>query len=166
MSCVQAPNPRANHYLPQSQPLDLNHALANLDHATLVGMADFYHETKYLLELRRSQRLPEDCTCSKAIHNNTDVHDTHGVPKHEAVFSKEIQDKIDALTMLDRQLFVAALKRFVADIDVAEGVAGQTFFCYRAKAASLLREHSAKRLGEGRMGWFNENDRGQEDEVD
>ena len=138
MSCLVAPNPRANHAL---LPLpNLTAAIANVvSDATFIGLTDFYHESMCILKLRRTGSLPESCGCSegqKALRLHKHV--THGVPQHKPIFSKEVTSMVDSMTKSDRPLFVAPLKRFLKDVDVAEQVANSQFLCNRTKALELL----------------------------
>ena len=149
MSCQRAPNPQANHAL--SVPPELTVAIENVaKDATFIGVTDFFHESICLLQLRREGSLPPGCGCDAAAeaarNKKKEVHITHDVPPHNSdQFPKDIRIMLDSLTQLDRQLFVAGLKRFMEDMDVAERVVNRKFWCNRTKAYDLLELYSHPR---------------------
>ena len=140
MSCSKAPNPQANHALPAPPCLSL--AIANLHDAGFIGLTDFYDESICMLQLRRTRRLPEGCGCGDS-KNTTHQDFTHGVPRHsEDNLSPHVLEMVDNLARLDKDLFVAALERFLDDIAVAEMAANRTILCDKAPANLLLKEYS------------------------
>jgi len=113
MSCINEPNPRANHAL--TYPPDLNKAINNLHDADFIGISDFYHESICLLVFRRTRMLP--------------------------VASMDALRRLVNYTVLDAQLFSAAMHRFRVDIAMAERISGKGILCDKhvANADALQR---------------------------
>jgi len=142
MSCINEPNPRANHAL--TYPPDLNKAINNLHDADFIGISDFYHESICLLVFRRTRMLPATCTCDSVTTHTVEIHETHGVPttwSSSPVASMDALRRLVNYTVLDAQLFSAAMHRFRVDIAMAERISGKGILCDKhvANADALQR---------------------------
>jgi len=126
MSCINEPNPRANHAL--SKPPQLHIAIHNLYKADFIGMTDFYHESICLLFLRRRRLMPKGCECntSKGIEH---VHFDHNVKKSNLNFTNDILSKANEMTRLDLILYSLAVERFISDLTFSEIISEKHIGC-------------------------------------
>jgi hypothetical protein len=130
----------ANHAL--RPPPDLNLSIANMRDADFVGISDFYHESVCVLKLRRTKVLPDGCSCEDTSPREVHEHHRHGVPIHKEAYTRDVLAKVKQLTLLDKPLFVAALVRFMADVEIAEAVSHTQILCNRTRAAQLIEQYS------------------------
>jgi hypothetical protein len=126
MSCINEPNPRANHAL--SKPPQLYIAIQNLFKADWIGITDFYHESICLLFLRRRRLMPEGCECNdtKVIEH---VHVDHGVKKTNMNYTGEILLKANDMIRLDLILYSLAVERFINDLTYSELISKKHIGC-------------------------------------
>eukprot|EP00933_Yihiella_yeosuensis_P014634 TRINITY_DN13040_c0_g1_i1.p1 TRINITY_DN13040_c0_g1~~TRINITY_DN13040_c0_g1_i1.p1 ORF type:complete len:376 (+),score=47.61 TRINITY_DN13040_c0_g1_i1:149-1276(+) len=118
----------------QYQETNLQEALDRLRKPNVVvGLTEYYQESRCLIEFRQGGKLPSYCNCEDrdAWSSFVATHETHfGVPSHNiSELSKEQIEAIEKLTVLDRQLYPKAKKVFFSAIEEAEKQLSTKILC-------------------------------------
>ena len=114
---------------------NLTEAVRNMHAATLLGVTEAYQESICLFHANLLESLPDFCNCdspswtsyaSKAQHGVR-----HAVPYNETIddMPQQVLNRVDEMTREDRQLYKAAVTRFIADIEKVERRFGSKILC-------------------------------------
>ena len=110
---------------------DLGLALQNLGTTNWVWITELFHESYCGAVYRITRSLPGDCDCrEKEGQQIRTPHMAHGVPKHSVdQLPPQAISLIDEFTTVDRQIYVAAVKRLLHDIREVERETKTTIVC-------------------------------------
>ena len=117
----------------------------------VVGLSEFLEESVCIVAFHATHKLPPSCACQPGKRGALSVEPrlTHGMPPHNvSSLSKNVLDKIDAITCEDHAVYAAGVRRFLDDTEHMENVSGLRVLCDHARVASLLRRlHSPALYG-------------------
>lgn len=113
----------------------------------IAGLTELYHETWCVLDLWATGGLPQECNCAKDMTDSMHLHITHGVSKHSWVnLPPRLLRKIDALSVVDVELYKVAARQFLGRIAAEEQRLGAKFLC-PARLASFRQQTKYLKLG-------------------
>jgi len=131
-----------HHILPGgSREPPLNSAIAALRKLDLVVVTDLFPESACLMMYKLKGSIPRTCDCKtkKFGIGKTIPHERHQIPPHSPEsfpVNEQLWRQVDALTVVDRQLYEVALDRFWDDLRAVEAATGKQLLC-RQRVASL-----------------------------
>ena len=123
---------------------DVHQAVANLQSASMVGVEEAYHESICLFHARLLGSLPAHCDCEAAAwqqYVETSISHRAGDEAYGTVrgASAEALRRVDEMTRDDRELYAAAVRRFVRDLEGLEQRHGRRVLCEERRRALLER---------------------------
>lgn len=116
----------------------MDQAYKNLKTMDLVGITEFYPEFLCVFLYRAFQRLPARCNCRAYPLLVPTHHATHNIPRHSWMrLYQNVTAKIDEMTKLDRELYRAAIVRFLRDVRKVEAMTKVQILCPEKLNATL-----------------------------
>lgn len=125
-------------------------ALENMRRIDIIGITEFYNSFLCMFMYQAFEYLPDICNCehSKQIAHNVSVaqnssgitthYETHGLPRHSwRNLNSRILDKIDEISKIDQEIYVAAIERFIADINALEEKTNIRILCPSVVQAAM-----------------------------
>lgn len=96
----------------------------SINSTDLVGLVELYPESFCLFQYRLHGKLFPGCTCSESLPPH--LHEDHGAPPHDVdEVGLALLSKIDKLTEVDTQAYLAAAGRLLSDLDHIEHLTGE-----------------------------------------
>ena len=118
-----------------------------------IGLTETMHATRcvVLYQIGGRDAMPKECTrCPGKRAQLPDIlqqHRDHGVPPHDVgALNARMIDNVDSLTVVDRQLYTAAVGRFVTTARLIEARTNSQFTC-RIEAIKLCTAPAYAYLG-------------------
>lgn len=113
----------------------LKERIANM---SFVGIVEAYQESLCLLRIQETGTFPEECECAT---KQDETNANHGVKPHMVSdYSKDVVEKVDKLTAIDRELYEFGKKRFFDEIQAAEDKYQKKILCRKLEFNGLT-EH-------------------------
>lgn len=111
---------------------DIKLAVQRMSETFFVGLAEQYQESMCVLRTKVTGALPEWCNCEDPLSWSKFVpqHESHKTRAHSvSELSPADLRMVDQLTLLDRQLYIEAQRRFLRDVQDVEEAFNTRILC-------------------------------------
>ena len=121
---------------------NIHDALMNLKTIDIIGITEFYPTFICLFMYKAFSYMPLKCNCNSIQDSNATMlnttkittlathYETHGLPRHSWMnLSYDTIRKIDALTTLDKKVYMVSITRFIEDVKGVENLTNYSILC-------------------------------------